>query len=154
MRPAGRLHVEVIALRPLDDVHCRKKRNRPMSVLVVSAIAAAALAAVPPSLGSEPIVVGFDYVAPPTPATVDATTLASSVGSEPMVVSFDDLAYPAARRHVAPPAQQMGSNASSLAASLGSEPVSAGFHDFAGEAPPPPDGRRHEERLACNCPCG
>lgn len=110
---------------------------------IFAALAAAALAAVPPSLGSEPNVVGFDYIAPATPAPAGATTLAASLGSEPLVAGFDELAYPAAGRP-----DEREPQAATYAVSLGSEPTVVGF-----EGVTYPPAREPDTRLACACPC-
>lgn len=68
-----------------------------MSTLIVSALAAAAFAAVPPSIGSEPVPANFDHVAAPAQQVVSrAPGLDVSLGSEPLIVAFDETASPGA----------------------------------------------------------
>jgi hypothetical protein len=118
-----------------------------MSTLVISALAAAALAAAPPSIGSEPVPANFDYVAAPAQQfAFEAPNVAASVGSEPTFVDLDAGASSV---------RKIGTRAvgtSTLAASLGSEPFIVAFDEITPPATAPaPAERRHDERIACTC---
>jgi hypothetical protein len=116
-----------------------------MSSLVISALAAAAFVAVPPSIGSEPVPANFDYVAAPAQQSAfQGPNLAASVGSEPI---FFDLGAEA------PSLRTVATHAATptLAASLGSEPFIAVFDGGTSPAASRPAERRHEQRVACTC---
>ena len=118
-----------------------------MSTLVISALAAAAFATVPPSIGSEPVPVGFDHVAGPAQhVAFEAPSLAASLGSEPL------LPDPGAEAPATKPGQRSPGHAT-LAASLGSEPFLVGGDEMALPAVPAGDRARSGELVACRCPC-
>ncbi len=121
-----------------------------MSALIVSALAATALSAVPPSFGSEPYVLDFEQNAPPAHTLViaGATTLDTSLGSEPFAAVSGNMPSTRVESTVAPQAGPV-----TLATSLGSEP-------FILESPARPGARAgharaasSSETLASNCTC-
>jgi hypothetical protein len=119
-----------------------------MSTLVISALAAAAFVAVPPSIGSEPVPANFDYVAAPALyVAFEGPNLLASLGTEPFVVDPG-----AGTSSVSKPGTRAPGPAT-LAASLGSEPFLVGFDEIASPGAPRVDERRPDERLACNCAC-
>lgn len=100
-----------------------------MSTIVLSALAAAAFGAVPPSIGSEPVPVNFDHVpAPAHHVAFQGANLAASLGSEPMLAGVE-----AASSRVAAPGKRATAPAT-LAQSLGSEPFVVAFDDGASGA--------------------
>jgi hypothetical protein len=118
-----------------------------MSLLVISAMAAATFAAVHPSLGSEPAMANFDDTgAPASQITIAGGTLADSLGSEPMLAGYD-VAQPTAPKKAA---ASIGLTVT-LADSLGSEPM---FFEVPAAVPAtagPVVERPHDEQLACAC---
>jgi hypothetical protein len=119
-----------------------------MSALIVSALAAAALAAVPPSIGSEPVPVNFDYVAGPTQHfALEGPSLTASLGSEPNFADAGAAVSPVATKPGVRP-----STLSTLAASLGSEPFIIGFDESAPRTPVL-ERRPSDELVAHNCTC-
>lgn len=98
-----------------------------MSALLASALAAASLASVPPSFGSEPYVIEFDSVpvhaqAQTRAESTPAPRLVASLGSEPFLPgSGEAQSAPAA---TAP--ERLRDPTPPLAASLGSEPFLPG----------------------------
>jgi hypothetical protein len=119
-----------------------------MSTLVVSALAAVAFAAVPPSIGSEPVPVNFDYVAAPAQHVApQGPSLAASLGSEPFLAGA-----PAEAPARAKPVEH-APGVWTLAASLGSEPFLVGVDAVVSPAAAPVDVRPSGEQLACSCPC-
>jgi hypothetical protein len=123
----------------------QQSKGEIMSALVISALAAAAFAAVPPSIGSEPVPANFDYVAAPAQQVAfQRPNLAASVGSEPTFFELDARAPTGAKVSPLP-------GRATLAASLGSEPTFIAFDEGPSSATRSAAERRGDERVACTC---
>ncbi len=117
-----------------------------MSPLIISALAATMLLAVPPSIGSEPVPLNFDYVAGPAQYfALEGPSLTASFGSEPTFADTGAVVSSAKRGARA-------SGSPTLATSLGSEPF---LVEFDGNAAGVPllERRPSDERVAHNCTC-
>jgi hypothetical protein len=119
-----------------------------MSALIVSALLATTLNAVPSSFGSEPYVFDLEAHAAPARTQVagEAPTLATSLGSEPLMLGADSAPLaPAGEGTVVE--QRVG--VVTLATSLGSEPfILGGSDETAPVLAAAPRGARAGEKLA------
>lgn len=121
-----------------------------MSSLIVSALLATTLNAVPPSFGSEPYVFDLDAQAAPARTQVagEAPTLATSLGSEPFPAGADSTPLALAGEGTVVE-QRVG--AVTLATSLGSEPFILGASEETAPVlatAPTARGARVNEKLA------